>query len=72
MTHTAPTKYTAAKAIAGTVVAGALAFVAPIVVTVHAGQAITGVTWLDSGVAALVFMGAVFPTVYNTTNKPLS
>jgi len=65
----APT--TAAKAIAGTIVAGLLAFLAPIGVTMHAGLPVTGITWFDAGVAALVFASIVYPTIYATPNKTL-
>lgn len=63
---TAPTK-----AIVGTVVAAILAFVAPIGVTVHAGLPITGITWFDSGFAAISFAALVFPSIYVPTNKPI-
>jgi len=66
-TDTAPTKAT--KAIVGAAVAGTLAFLAPIGVTLHAGQRVTGVTWFDSTVAALTFASVVFPSVYYTTNQ---
>jgi hypothetical protein len=64
-------KTSAAKAWIGTVVAGVLAFLAPIGTALHSGAAITGTVWFDSVVAALVFAGAVFPSIYYTTNKPV-
>jgi hypothetical protein len=72
MTHAAPyavdTKAT--KAIVGAAVSGALAFLAPLGVTLHAGEPITGVTWFDSVVAALGFAAIVFPSVYYPVNAP--
>jgi len=69
-TSTPPVKTTSTKAIAGAVVGGLLAFAEPIGTTLHSGQPITGVTWFDATVSALVFAGTIFGTVYSVTNRP--
>lgn len=66
------TKTKATKAIVGTVIAGVSAFVTPVLSTIINNQPVTPSVWATGAAALLVFGGIAFPSIYNTTNEPIS
>lgn len=76
MTHAAPTKYTAAKAIYGAAVgalaAGLTSATAALLPDSQGVVSITAAEWVGIALAVVVALPAVGGTVFAVTNKPVS
>lgn len=69
MTHAAPQKFTAAKAVVGAVAAGVVAGLGSFVTAVS-DNIITPGEWATIAIATIVGAGLTGSGVYATTNKP--
>jgi hypothetical protein len=69
MSHVAPPKTTAAKAVVGSIIGAAAAGVGTLYVALDDGI-VTAQEWVGVAASVLVALGAVFGGVYATANKP--